>query len=115
MKSVAGLGLAFEERGETVQQWRDRAAKGLQFLLGVQAAGSYAAYVAEPRYELVLLRALCLSGRAKSYFEQTSLQTWIFKEETDQHHLATRLFGAGQEQELPLGCFEKVLDFWWQG
>ena len=57
----------------------------------------------------------CSSGRAKSDHEQpwkAASPSSFFKEH---YYLATRLFGAGQEQELPLGCFEKVLDFWWRG
>ena len=114
MKRIAELGLYFQHK-ETVQEWEERAERGMAFASAVQAAGSYAAYLAEPRYELVLLRALCSSGRAKSHHEQpwkATSPSSFFKEH---YYLATRLFGAGQEQELPLGCFEKVLDFWWRG
>ena len=133
LKSVAGLGLAFEDRGETVQKWQWRAEKGLTFLLHVQAAGSYANYFAEPRYELVLLRALCLSGRAKSRHEQLfkwmettppTLQTASLSGKKRArpkptsvrcYYLATRLFGVGQARELPVGCFATILDYWWRG
>lgn len=116
MKSVAGLGLAFEDRGETVQKWQERAEKGLAFLLGVQAAGSYTNYFAEPRYELVLLRALCSSGRAKSPTFQSMLIGKSLVGASVTLHLATRLlFGADQAQELPVGCFETILDYWWRG
>ena len=130
MKRIAELGLYFQHK-ETVQEWEERAERGVAFASAVQAAGSYAAFFAEPRYELVLLRALCLSGRAKSRHEQLfkwmtttppTLQTASGKKRAKPkptsvrcYYLATRLFGAGQEQELPLGCFEKVLDFWWRG
>ena len=122
MKRIAELGLYFQHK-ETVQEWEERAERGMAFASAVQAAGSYAAFFAEPRYELVLLRALCLSGRAKSRHEHVF--KWKKKTPTASgkkrakpkptsvrcYYLATRLFGAGQEQELPLGCFEKVLDF----
>ena len=98
------------------REWERRVSTGTDFVLAVQNAGSYAKYVAEPRYSLVLLRILCESNRAS--LAPADETPTLFRDDATGRRasvVAARLFGIREESAIPLDCFALVLQFWWGG
>ena len=81
------------------------------FLEGVEAAGSYAAYVRAPRIELVRLRTLCARGRAAPPRDRVLERLFCgpAKAETGARRASKR---ASSRRPLPNEVFWHILGFW---
>ena len=81
------------------------------FLEGVDAAGSYAAYVRAPRIDLVRLRTLCARGRAAPPRDRVLERLFCgpAKAETGARRASKR---ASSRRPLPNEVFWHILGFW---
>ena len=82
------------------------------FLEGVEAAGSYAAYVRAPRIDLVRLRTLCARGRAAPPPRDRVLERLFCgpaKAETGARRASKT---ASSRRPLPNEVFWHILGFW---
>ena len=81
------------------------------FLEGVEAAGSYAAYVRAPRIDLVRLRTLCARGRAAPPRDRVLERLFCgpAKAETGARRASKT---ASSRRPLPNEVFWHILGFW---
>lgn len=82
-----------------------------EFLEGVDAAGSYAAYVRAPRVDLVRLRTLCARGRAAPPRDRVLERLFCgpAKAETGARRASKT---ASSRRPLPNEVFWLILGFW---
>ena len=82
-----------------------------EFLEGVEAAGSYAAYVRAPRRDLVQLRTLCARGRAAPPRDRVLERLFCgpAKAETGARRASKT---ASSRRPLPNEVFWHILGFW---
>ena len=82
-----------------------------EFLEGVDAAGSYAAYVRAPRIDLVRLRTLCARGRAAPPRDRVLERLFCgpAKAETGARRASKT---ASRRRPLPNEVFWHILGFW---
>jgi hypothetical protein len=93
------------EDPEASARLRDRTASA-DVLAAVRAAGGWAAYVAAPRVQLLMLRILCEKGRAVA---STDLLARLFPCETERR---ASLRSARHTPALPKELFWHIVQFW---